>query len=1072
VIDLARVFPPTCSDSHVKETFLYELMRPEWVAENPVPLSSDAFSGFSSFRMDSLENREVFESTQRLLSVRVPEFAALLDKAALEPSFSKKAALATLTEQLHRHGINCRYLGRVRSHCKTEAARQVILVEIVARVVKNLLRERLRVLSTKLTVPGEMPYRLCIVSLLNTVLGHPPKESAIFWRELQVEIQVQFRGALAPTEQTPEHLAFLRQELSMYLLLKRLQRLAAVTLSKQSLQELKASPADFRVVLPDIEHVFAQVTHMNIVSYAEGMSLYLASRQEGGNCSRRLFRLAESKFDGAVRSTPDNLSTLNTYADVLRDRAASCEDEDSLGLYSKAFEKYRMARNWAAVAGLGHHLVDGYARHWRCQDEVLRLASACFEAAAESAGSAGELGRRSLGRVMVTRAALRHDAALYAEAGAVFARDTGALGLPLSDSSWLAALSHTELAALAEIVAHSPALTELDTRWLMSAADYATPHLLCVVIANAGRRLTRITLDFSHSLPVLRIFEGETSPVALLPSEDIPNLQSLFDRVLHSDTVFRLAELDLGSLTSLVVSRQSDVSDEAFAALVARCKGVSHLSLEDCAQVGNLTFGAIGASCSKLVHLNLAGTGRSLKESSNVGALVNACGNGLEELVLHHTQWDVRQYCSLIEACCASLKRLDLSHVRGLDEGVIEFMVGARLPLLESLLLRGCSYLGDGELGKLLQQFPELETIGLDNVFDVSDATMSTFFKAGGDGKTTKASWRANKLKRLHLPHCQRVSDRSLSLLKGTFGELESVDVSGCSLSLPLLGEIVQQVCDRLVTLNVADFPAGSKMDELLEALGARRFPTLKRLSIGSNSAWNDGVSDVGLQALARGCPNLTDLSLIRCRQVTDAGLLALARGCLLLAQLDLSYCNFVTSVGVNHLAKSCHDMTDLNLAHCKLLCDIQLAVGMPKLKVLNLHECVHVAEESIVRIVSSVSCQKKKKQLLLFNDVKKKVQSLVFIDLVNCRKVTDRTLLSIQGNCMHLVALALGGSNKISDPALREFRTRRPAVAVFLHSNSSMSKVLSSSSLSGVAAVASKQALYKAPKGGGGKRK
>ncbi len=90
-----------------------------------------------------------------------------------------------------------------------------------------------------------------------------------------------------------------------------------------------------------------------------------------------------------------------------------------------------------------------------------------------------------------------------------------------------------------------------------------------------------------------------------------------------------------------------------------------------------------------------------------------------------------------------------------------------------------------------------------------------------------------------------------------------------------------------------------------------------------------------------------------------------------------------------------------------------------------------------------------------------------MFIDLVNCRKVTDRSLRAIEGNCLHLVALALGGSNKISDPALREFRLRRPTVALFLHSNSSMSKSLSSSTPLPAPASASKPKLYRPPKGG-----
>lgn len=47
VIDFARVFPPTAEDHSVGKTFLYNLMRPEFVRRYKEPLSSDAFSGFT-----------------------------------------------------------------------------------------------------------------------------------------------------------------------------------------------------------------------------------------------------------------------------------------------------------------------------------------------------------------------------------------------------------------------------------------------------------------------------------------------------------------------------------------------------------------------------------------------------------------------------------------------------------------------------------------------------------------------------------------------------------------------------------------------------------------------------------------------------------------------------------------------------------------------------------------------------------------------------------------------------------------------------------------------------------------
>jgi hypothetical protein len=110
VLDLARVFPPTCEDASVKETFLFKLMRPEWVAQykSVCALSSDAFSGFSSFRMSSVENQEVYAATQQLLNNRVPAFANWIDQQCAMSgddvdSFAK-IGHKSLTETIHRQG--------------------------------------------------------------------------------------------------------------------------------------------------------------------------------------------------------------------------------------------------------------------------------------------------------------------------------------------------------------------------------------------------------------------------------------------------------------------------------------------------------------------------------------------------------------------------------------------------------------------------------------------------------------------------------------------------------------------------------------------------------------------------------------------------------------------------------------------------------------------------------------------------------------------------------------------------------------------------------------------------------
>jgi len=51
VLDFGRVFPPEAPESRTDRGVFYRLLRPEFVASYPVPLSSDAFSGWGKYVM-------------------------------------------------------------------------------------------------------------------------------------------------------------------------------------------------------------------------------------------------------------------------------------------------------------------------------------------------------------------------------------------------------------------------------------------------------------------------------------------------------------------------------------------------------------------------------------------------------------------------------------------------------------------------------------------------------------------------------------------------------------------------------------------------------------------------------------------------------------------------------------------------------------------------------------------------------------------------------------------------------------------------------------------------------------
>lgn len=164
----------SCGDAVVLSTqqrtggVLFELMRPELVAENSVPLSSDALSGFGRHDME-IHNAEVVGASGRLLNVQIPTAANEFDSLAAAAGSSEAimtqddgaADPATFVKGiLHRNGVNTRFLGRVRTLCEHPASRELLLVEILARTLRHQLWSALRGLdgrakaSEHATLPG------------------------------------------------------------------------------------------------------------------------------------------------------------------------------------------------------------------------------------------------------------------------------------------------------------------------------------------------------------------------------------------------------------------------------------------------------------------------------------------------------------------------------------------------------------------------------------------------------------------------------------------------------------------------------------------------------------------------------------------------------------------------------------------------------------------------------------------------------------------------------------------------------------------------------------------------------
>lgn len=119
---------------------------------------------------------------------------------------------------------------------------------------------------------------------------------------------------------------------------------------------------------------------------------------------------------------------------------------------------------------------------------------------------------------------------------------------------------------------------------------------------------------------------------------------------------------------------------------------------------------------------------------------------------------------------------------------------------------------------------------------------------------------------------------------------------------------------------------------------------------------WN---LDFLVSLIAISCPQLEDLILSNCTQVSDKSMLLVGRHCKNLKRLNLNRCDRVSSLSIDALAQTCHKLVMLNLSRPLL------------------HPASQLKDESILRLVKANSGLKE-------------------LRLRNCELVTDKTVIEL----------------------------------------------------------------------------
>lgn len=72
---------------------------------------------------------------ERLLNDVIPTFAQELNLQKISPFDSDE-----LVEMVHEYGINLRYLGLILELCNLQHLRQLVFLEMLTRLLKNIIR--------------------------------------------------------------------------------------------------------------------------------------------------------------------------------------------------------------------------------------------------------------------------------------------------------------------------------------------------------------------------------------------------------------------------------------------------------------------------------------------------------------------------------------------------------------------------------------------------------------------------------------------------------------------------------------------------------------------------------------------------------------------------------------------------------------------------------------------------------------------------------------------------------------------------------------------------------------------
>ncbi|XP_050367183.1 EIN3-binding F-box protein 1 [Argentina anserina] len=366
---------------------------------------------------------------------------------------------------------------------------------------------------------------------------------------------------------------------------------------------------------------------------------------------------------------------------------------------------------------------------------------------------------------------------------------------------------------------------------------------------------------------------------------------------------------------------------------------------------------------------------------------------------------------------CPSLRVLSVWNVSSVDdEGLCE--VAKRCHLLEKLDLSQCPAISDKGLAAIARSCPNLTEITLESCANIGNEGLQAFGKC------------CPNLKSVSIKNCPLVGDQGIaSLVSSASDVLEKVKLQALTItdvSLAVIGHYGKAVTDLVLT----NLPNVCERGFWVMGNG-HGLQKLKSLTVTACQ----GATDTGLEAVAKGCPNLRQFCLRKCLYISDSGLVSFCKAAGSLESLHLEECHRITQYGFfGALSNSGAKLKALAFVYCLGLKDLNLNLGLPvvspceSLRSLSIRNCPGFGNSGLA-VLGRLCPQLQHVDFSGLEGItdggflkylKSTEAGLVKVNLSGCVNLTDKVVSAMAD--LHgwtLEVLNLEGCRKISDSGL-----------------------------------------------------